>query len=540
MANRAASEWTSKARASVANLNSWQKAGVAGTGASITAWSIGLSHGLEPHALAKFWVVFIVPSGIVSAGRIPVHLIGGYCSWKVWRGEDRLKRISLDLLVVLNAILHAAWVASGVAVLFWPLIALQAFSSFVIYVAVIVVACAIVEVANSLHLDRGSEIVDDWPLVKFVRDAIGRGDPVPITRPIKKALHAKTPVAFVSAFVVGTSSILLTVAAADAPFAIKDVIDYLNGPKTRLAMRTTTVVLTKTVTRVVTAPPVTPQLPPPRKPTMPPKPVTASAVKTVAGVLSAQTAQTAPMLIATTPTTTSGPASNDCPTGGAVGDPAPKPQSTGLAGLWNGDSVHSGRSQSGGGCPQHAQPVSGHPDVWVLAGMCGTDVRSIGVANASHAVMLFGQMAGVVKSLADAGTLIDVSERFSLGSGDAMIITSDNGTTLAVRASVPPATEAEGPCAPTTDGDVRFAVLPPGLVSLWLAARDQSGHWLWPEADTSYNTSGEFVFRSSAGETVAHGHCFDDTHCTLDYRGQTTSISTGATVAINDVLVNAP
>jgi hypothetical protein len=501
-------------------------------GLAIVGWVGELRHVIRPEEFPQSMAVLVGGAGLLYGGRIPVHLSGGYWSWRPWRTKWPARAWQLNALIVASAGLVSVWIGSAIFIWIEPRVVVQCLVSFYLYVAAVVVSGAVVNAARDLGLERGSEIVKRWRWIVFLRASLSPAKRAPFIAALdERVFERQGPPSDVSSFAILTAVVLLAVAVADVPAAgnvARAALDK-HFRATASAPLFVTVTVTKTVPKVTTVF----TAPPPSTTPVDTTPTTTTAAAPPATTLPTRTSASSPATTKTTmstgsPTTTGTTQGDACsPLKSPVGAPAA------LNGLWVGDAA-----TSGGGCEQLPENESTHPDVWFATGICAGNVRSVGIATRDQTVLLYGQLAQFVLSKATAGTLIDVSPRTSIRSGEVVVVSTDTGSYVALRQVVPAASSSGTPCDPPSDDGV-YVVLVPGLVNWWLATTSPTD-WLSPQLDTSSSPSGGYSFVGPDGTSVAHATCSDDNHCVIQYGGQSIPITATSPVRVGDILSRAP
>jgi hypothetical protein len=184
------------------------------------------------------------------------------------------------------------------------------------------------------------------------------------------------------------------------------------------------------------------------------------------------------------------------------------------------------------GCGARAHVVAADASVWVSEGMCGSELRSLGVASPAGAVLVYGQAASLAKRFADARVL-RFAERAMLAGGEIVVLGTSEGSYVFARAtlSLRPGRGPAVSCDRVTDVARPFAILPPPLAALWLQRVRRHG-WSWP-VHFARAAPRTFAFVDPSGATVAHGRCARAYACALwdDAERATSSGSPAVTLA---------
>jgi hypothetical protein len=232
---------------------------------------------------------------------------------------------------------------------------------------------------------------------------------------------------------------------------------------------------------------------------------------------------------------------NDVCAGAAQpGDGAPKPASLKLHGLWLGSVAVGGAGIVG--CAEEARPARGHPDLYVMEGRCGDELRSLGIAPlAGDASLLLQQAARYALRLANEGNLVGASGRLSVGGGDLYLIYGDDGTHILVRALAghgsSPVRSSDDPCREPRADEQPYVEMPPAAADLMMQFVRAHG-WVWPRP-----TIDGFVLRREPGakDIAAMIVCSGDSHCVLDAGREVLKREAPApTMSADDLLRFAP
>jgi len=437
----------------------------------------------------------IVALGCLWACRFLTHLGLNYWTWQPWRQEQRLARALLDLLVVADAAVVLGMTAVGVWTFLDPVGGhVQSILAATCAVCLLVVALGTVDAAVSLGLPRASEAGADLPIVHFIRRLLGHATEVPGLGFLSRVWGTITPVDKVSGF---TNWILVGLVTVPTVGTIPHL--YPLFPSRTVEAGST----------ARTSPPASPLKDPP------------SSITTV--VVSRVTTVSVPSDIPDS----DGSYTAQCGTQVTPGEGAPEPQKAGLASLWVGGPGRDGAGAVQAGCAQLARPVADHPGVYYALGVCEGEIRSLGVASLDRrAELLYQEAAVFAKNLAQAGQLLGASERTRAGNGDFQVVYAEPGSFVMIRArtsagQVTPDPEL-APCARVKDENVKYVVVPPGLVGPWFDLVRDRGQWIWPTYDRSVHATGDFVFRADdgAGTVIAHGSCTNLVLCSVTSRGR--------------------
>jgi hypothetical protein len=428
------------------------------------------------------WYVLI--AGICYAGRIPVHVFGaGYVSLQPRLHDQPSLCRRLNFLTCLNGLSAIVWLIAGVALLVdpthpWLLETALAigFYMLVMWLAMETVACA-----TDLGLPRGTEIVCRSWLGRRFKSLLERApEESPMSRGMK-VLARTTPPHQASSFLALSAAALLALSTGTGA--------------------------AKTAERVMHEP-------------APTSPVAVAPTVEVTGPgTSKQDASDEPTY------------EEECDDGTIPGDPAPSPQGEQLLALWMGGGGIDGAGAIEAGCARGATPVIGHPDVWIARGYCGDSLRSLGIAAPGYLpALLFQGAARFALRKAREGDLRGASARWQVGEGDLYVVDVDVGSFVLVRRNASGgATVPTGvlPCERQREAGVRYQVIPPGLLGIWLELAH--GRWLWP----TVVGDGRFAFLDDVGNQVATAHCYGDTRCEAWFDGSLHATSGSLYTSVN-------
>lgn len=201
------------------------------------------------------------------------------------------------------------------------------------------------------------------------------------------------------------------------------------------------------------------------------------------------------------------------------GSPAPSPNREELAYLFE------AAGSEAAGCPGPAKKVAAQERVWYANSYCGSELRATGVTAPGYLpAILYQQAARFADARAREGVLLGASSRWRYQGGDLYVVNTTNGSfVLARRLASAGGTEAESgnlPCQSYVGGNVPYAVVPPGLLVLWLELAETE--WVWPQSTglVAGNRSFEFVLAYPAEDIVATARCASDQQCVLSVDGE--------------------
>ena len=447
--------------------------------------------------------------GVVYGARLVVHVRLGYLGRVSGDDEAAKARRNVRRLTLLDALLVASWAALVTALFLHPsplllLAGLTAIRLVVPWLAGLTADC-LVQVP---HLERATEALDHCWLVKAVKRGARGASPDAVYDPLMEWWDGKrTPVHTKSAHVHAVVFVLVAGIAATVPMAVAEA--------TRLVADSIAVEVGSPQASASPSPP--------------------AAAKTV----SPSVATVAPTEEPAPSRTPSGYV-RDC--GGAVpGTGAPGAFAEGLRALWMGSDTVPGAGATAAGCGGRAFEEPGQPDVWLVMGMCGSELRTLGVAAAGkEPVLLYQEAARIAYDLATRGELRGASARFSVGGGDGYLLHTVGGTRVLVRRATshgkvtPP---AGGPrCSRQTTRAVRYVELPIALAPLWVQAMELEGAWLWPSYDLTNTAAGKsYVFTRADGRDVVARAVCDGGECAVTIRGRELRRRGGRFVELDEV-----
>jgi hypothetical protein len=234
-----------------------------------------------------------------------------------------------------------------------------------------------------------------------------------------------------------------------------------------------------------------------------------------------------------------------CGHGITPGYPAPETQAAALKALWLGRRGQAGAGALVAGCAQLASRVPGQPQLWMVVGMCGNEIRSLGIAGVDQpAVLLLQDVALFALAKARARKLRGASRRIGVAAGDIQIFDTIAGSYVLVRrqaASGSAGSEQDGLlCAQMSSGNSPYTIVPAGLVPLWLDLAKKS--WIWPSPDASARDADRaFVFLPTLNDQIiARAQCTTDARCTMWISGRSVRSSSAAWYAAEALLRYAP
>ncbi|WP_027004806.1 hypothetical protein [Conexibacter woesei] len=213
------------------------------------------------------------------------------------------------------------------------------------------------------------------------------------------------------------------------------------------------------------------------------------------------------------------------------------------------------------GCPGLAVRV-GRTEVFTVLGVCQADgtTRALGVVGPNHpaAVLLANPKAAIdpvaegLRFAAD-GTLLGVSERTPIATGDFQIIFTTAGTWVLVRSVL---SDGGGGvkseprrCADVEPGGKQYVELPPALARGWVTASAALRTTSWPTRDPAKDEPGikAYVLESAdnSGTVVATAWCQSAApyRCEVQAGGVTVAIAddnTAAPVSVQEILNYGP
>lgn len=232
-----------------------------------------------------------------------------------------------------------------------------------------------------------------------------------------------------------------------------------------------------------------------------------------------------------------------CKAFGRPGDPAPEPQRTRL------EEQVVGRGGLGAiqaGCLENATVLPNGLGLWMAEGVCGDELRSLALAGPARGVIVLQEAARFARELAGEGVLLGLRERVAVATGDMVLIESMRGLYVLVRREsergMPPVTEPRR-CDEIQGENVKYTIVPPALVPLWLALIAVHG-WVWPIVDTTWSQAGDaFAFQRDGDDgpsIVGNAACVDDLKCTLFWASGVQTQVGGGSATAEQLLFVAP
>jgi hypothetical protein len=189
-----------------------------------------------------------------------------------------------------------------------------------------------------------------------------------------------------------------------------------------------------------------------------------------------------------------------------TGAPAPQPQASALRGVF----IAVGQPASG--CAGTPQPVTTRSGTWTMTGYCKGETRSLAVAapDGQGALLIGTQPTRIGLELAHARSLISVSARVPVRSGDAYILRTTRGREVLVRrfSSTNDSGGAET-CEQVTAEAPLYVEMPGRLAQLWIGLAKT--RFTWPREKVAGPTSTyEFMSDTTPRKLVATGRCESD------------------------------
>jgi hypothetical protein len=176
-------------------------------------------------------------------------------------------------------------------------------------------------------------------------------------------------------------------------------------------------------------------------------------------------------------------------------------------------------------CPEMAKLVPKSTDVYYAYGDCEGQHRTLAVVSPEYpAQMVIDPLFTVARKLVEQGVLLGASIRTEIGpAGDFQILYTTSGPYVAIREFQTnghggPSKEPET-CQQLKPAKVKYVVLPPGMVKLWLSL-GALGEPTWPILERG-SSSGQgpvsysFLSAENPSAIVAHGQCSATNQCQL-------------------------
>jgi hypothetical protein len=467
---------------------------------------------LPQPVVTRLLAIGMILTGIVLLLRLLGHLHDEYWGWAgVPAGKDIDGHKLLSCLVVADVLLTALWIASGVWMLIDPDEVVQCLVAIFLFVTVPSVAAWTVCVAERLAMRRGSEYVRGLEWVKDLRDIQDRMETLRPMEWLANLWMLETKPKDISWLITMLATFALMVASANAPETAAQLIRVLNADTAVVHRDGRQDERTSSGSRSEGHPerpkrrtPVQRRAPGPRK-------------------TYAQICRGDPF-----------------PGRGDLDLPGDPPRA--LYDLWLGPK---GLGAVVAGCAQKPHGLMSHSGVWWAVGLCGTELRSLAIGTPrQRAVLLLQQAARFAWARVQDGSLLGASSRQSIGAGDFVLVDTERGTTVLIRArSSTGQTEQQSTstCEDFADENVPYTEVPPPLVELWLGlARVE---WVWPiEREQPAGAPRLFAFVTTAGEIVSAATCSPDRpQCEL--RGPERSPRTSTAhphIGVEDLLEIAP
>lgn len=443
-------------------------------------------------------VWYVLVSGVAYAGRLPIHVIWGhYLCLRPSKAPFPEDRRRLNLLVGLNFVSVITWLGMGVLFLTHPDIgiAIKCAATIALYGLVVVLGLMTVKYTSKVGLKRGTEIVCGSPVGDVFKDLLPRAPEDSLIGRFLRLFTNTSAKHQISSFaLVAAAALIAMPAGAYSAETVGKTLQKNLSPKEA-----------------------------PREPGLSP-------AVAVAREMPAAQAPDPAQAPSPEPAARSLSYSDVCAGDPSPGSPAPSPQRELLRGLWLGGTGMSGAGAVAAGCAQPAEPVPGHPQVWVARGVCGASLRSLGIVAPEYLPALtYQEAAEFAYEKVKEGKLLGASSRWPVGDGDAYIVDTEDGSYVLIRRHTSLGDARPGgslPCEGAAPLSAPYTIVPPGLVGLWLEIAQ--GGWVWPApADPAEPRGSDFVFRPGGPEAspVARAHCISETSCTAWFEGTLLSTS---------------
>jgi hypothetical protein len=201
---------------------------------------------------------------------------------------------------------------------------------------------------------------------------------------------------------------------------------------------------------------------------------------------------------------------------GQPGDGAPSPASDALRALWLGGQGIDGVGALVAGCAERAEPLPGIDGGWWARGTCDGQLRSVGLyVPGAKPALLLQRAASFAQDQAHNGQLKGAFSRLRIFAGDFYVVETSLGTYVLIRQSSGGGTTSQNPpahCGDLADGNIRYTIVPPGLVGIWLD--HAQARWIWPVGvgDVAEPTSFEFLSADGA-QIVGEASCQTQQSC---------------------------
>jgi hypothetical protein len=434
--------------------------------------------------------------------------------------DERRAHLHLNRLVYADAAVISIWTGQAIALMRYPDGWIQFLSTLAIVAAVVAIASATTGIAVvQLELPSGSEALER---MRFIRSIMRLAARVPGVKRANSLFGNRTSFGSVSLLTLAVAAVLAAVIVLDTPPTAKASWHILTSiaPQNPSTWTTTTVATTT---------------------------ATNAATTTTTPTVTTRTTPTTPTTTAPTITTTTTQTPPDpCTTSPGVGAPATQRDAIHRKVFGDKDLQVDGYGENETGCLQRAKPVTDQPGLFIAAGWCGTNLRSVTIARADgSAATLLQQPAQFAYRAALEGTLVWASDRKDIGTGNLDVIDTTIGSFVFVRQQS--AGEPIKPlgtlwCDQFTSMNVSYTRVPPGLVTLWLALIREAHDWVWAFEDAAHQGPG-FSYLLQDDKTrkfIAQAHCRSLTQCTLTYEGRTSRFGGNGVVTSDELLEWAP
>jgi hypothetical protein len=220
----------------------------------------------------------------------------------------------------------------------------------------------------------------------------------------------------------------------------------------------------------------------------------------------------------------------DCVGWPAPGAGAPAADRIQLASRFAGGGPVPGLGAPVAGCAFVTHPEYNEPTRWWVTGWCGPQLRSLAIAWPGASAIMLEQVAVYARYLAMRGLLLSATRRVLVGDGDLQLLQTTYGSVVFVRldSSAGEVTGGHrlGACAAPTSRAVRYVVLPPSMIALWVSLmRQEHDEWLWPVYDRTRRGRAFSFVTADSGSNVANGSCTTNGNCAIVVDGRRESMS---------------
>lgn len=483
--------------------------------AAVTSLFLRIADVVATPGLTRIGALTMITAGVLIVGSNTIHIGGGYCQHDSdladWTAN---KRRWLTGLVAASLITGLALIGAGAVFFFAEPHPWRQFLTASVAIPVVwAIYSYSLELAQQGGLDRGTELVRSWTIVKCLRRKTRQMLSVPGIKHIDGLLWVwKTPPSEFSSLAIAILASLLFVFATSGIAVSPEVLDYLSRSHGSAEDKTTEGKNGNTWTG--------PKGAGTRR---------VSGKRTSNGSATGKANAKRSSVSGYTGSATKKPTYEDLCRLAAVepGDEIPGAERSEINGVWHAVGAPTA------GCAQRAEHVSGTQDVYAVRGLCNGEFRALGVVSPQHpAAILLDRPALFAREMLNTGKLRGASARVRIGHGDFQIIYTTDGPHMFIRQQT---TDGDGGlgsaparCEDVKPGGGRYVELAPALVTLWLrlgALRSRT----WPARDISRDTETRraYSFYSDTGdrETVAHAYCTSTPPQSCELRANALKIS---------------